>query len=72
MIAVRCHGDSATITAPDAVGFLALDANGFTLSTPMETEVSFSDASLTPGNSIRFSIKADASNFTRPVRLEAS
>lgn len=66
MIPVRCHGDSATITMPAAVGFLVTDVNGPVLSTPMETEVSFSDASLTPGNSIRFSIKADASNFTRP------
>lgn len=67
LIAGRCLGDSATITVPDAVGFLVTDVSLATLSTPMETEVSFSDASLTPGNCIRFSIKADVSNFTRPT-----
>lgn len=67
LIAGRCCADSADITVPNAVGFLVTDVSGPTLSTPIETEVSFSNASLTPGNSIRFSIKADAANFTRPT-----
>jgi len=67
LIACRCCADSATISMPGAVGFMVTDVNFGTLSTPTETEVSFSDASLTPGNSIRFSIKADASSFTRPT-----
>ena len=67
IIACRCHGDSATITVPDAVGFLVTDVNFGANSTPLTTQLSFSDASLAPGNCIRFGIKADSANFTRPA-----
>lgn len=65
--AAPCCADSADVSTPAAVGFVVTDVSVETPSTPTSTTLSFSNASLSAGYSLRFSIKADAPDFTRPA-----
>jgi len=57
--------ETVTITVPTSVTFYVFDV-GSSTAADESTPISFSDASLTAGRSLRISVKAEAADFTPP------
>jgi hypothetical protein len=58
--------ETVTISVPVAVSFPVTDVSRSTTGTPNVTTISFSNANLSPGRSLRVSVQADAAAFTPP------
>lgn len=58
--------ESVDISVPSSIGFYVTDVTTPTTGSPNPTAVSFSNASLDLGKSLRISIKADTTDFATP------
>ena len=58
--------DSVDIFLPVSIDFVVMDIHASTAGMPDPTTLSFSNADLSPGSSLRISLKADTENFTKP------
>ncbi|MHB1461835.1 MAG: hypothetical protein ACYC1M_11185 [Armatimonadota bacterium] len=58
--------ESVDISVPSSIGFYVTDVTMPTTGSPNPTAVSFSNANLNLGNSLRISIKADTTDFVTP------
>jgi hypothetical protein len=58
--------ETVSIAVPPAVGFSVTDVSASTPGSPSPATISFSNASLNSGKSLRISVQADASAFTPP------
>ncbi|PKN59329.1 MAG: hypothetical protein CVU56_01305 [Deltaproteobacteria bacterium HGW-Deltaproteobacteria-14] len=59
-------GASATVTVPALVSFQIYDVNVSTTASPSSVRISFRDATMGLGESLRISVSADASTFATP------
>jgi hypothetical protein len=61
------HAQSVTVAVPPAVSFFVTNVSISTIGSPDPATLSYSSASIPAGQTLRFSVMADASTFTPPA-----